>query len=395
MATINPEMLKQLLQEFEEKELVTQEEINAINEQIKELEKRIIGSKERLESVAKDREKIAQMKARYAEGDWSSVLNEIKEKNGRPSAPSAQSSAPQMLADEIVAQQQAPVAPQPAFSAPVAQPAPEPAVAYGQAAQEVITFDNLPSVAQAEEQVAAAAGAQQYEVAAQAAADQAAAQAAHDQGQQAAAPQDQSLSSGLFSFSNQNQQQGQTDIPWAPPPSMTWESVGSHSTFPTQDQQYAYQQQQQQQQQNVYQQAAPGAAPVQPPQGQSPFADPNAFQQQQYAQAQTDAQAQAEAQAQAQMQAQMQAQLQAQMQAQAAQMQAQAAQMQAQQMQQPGAAPQADPNAPQQQSVFTNAYDEEFDISEALRGEEEQGQDKSGGGESDKKIKDALRGLFS
>jgi hypothetical protein len=51
------------------------------------------------------------------------------------------------------------------------------------------------------------------------------------------------------------------------------------------------------------------------------------------------------------------------------------------------------PTPGNQQSVLSSAFDEEFDISDALRGEDETNNQDSR--DSDKKIKDALRGLFS
>ena len=48
---------------------------------------------------------------------------------------------------------------------------------------------------------------------------------------------------------------------------------------------------------------------------------------------------------------------------------------------------------PTNQAVLTTAFDDEFDISDALRGEDDAGNSDSR--DNDKKIKDALRGLFS
>lgn len=62
------EMLKKLLDEFAEKEAHTREEINVITEQIGELEKRVLASKEKLSTVAGDREKIKMMQSRYSGG---------------------------------------------------------------------------------------------------------------------------------------------------------------------------------------------------------------------------------------------------------------------------------------------------------------------------------------
>jgi hypothetical protein len=68
-----PDMLKKLLDEFDEKEAHNREEINAINEQIAELERRIISSRRKLESVGTDREKVRQMLSRYTNRDWQSM----------------------------------------------------------------------------------------------------------------------------------------------------------------------------------------------------------------------------------------------------------------------------------------------------------------------------------
>lgn len=62
------EMLKKLLDEFAEKEAHTREEINVITEQIGELEKRVLASKEKLSTVAGDRDKIKMMQTRYSGG---------------------------------------------------------------------------------------------------------------------------------------------------------------------------------------------------------------------------------------------------------------------------------------------------------------------------------------
>ena len=53
MVAINPEMLRELLDEFTEKELVTKEEINVITQQIGELEKRIDTNQEKLASLVR------------------------------------------------------------------------------------------------------------------------------------------------------------------------------------------------------------------------------------------------------------------------------------------------------------------------------------------------------
>lgn len=64
------EMLKQLLDEFAEKEAHTAEEINVITQRIDELEMRVETSKQKLVSIASDREKLYAMKSRYADPNW-------------------------------------------------------------------------------------------------------------------------------------------------------------------------------------------------------------------------------------------------------------------------------------------------------------------------------------
>jgi hypothetical protein len=61
-------MLKKLLDEFAEKEAHTREEINVVNQQIGELEKRIATAIARQTKIASDRDKIWEMKNRYAGG---------------------------------------------------------------------------------------------------------------------------------------------------------------------------------------------------------------------------------------------------------------------------------------------------------------------------------------
>jgi|AGTN01.2.fsa_nt_gi hypothetical protein len=90
---MNPELLKQLLAEFEEKQAVTTEEINEIEKQIEELRARIELSRDRLKEVEQDREKVGAMKARYAEGDWTGVLQDLSKL--RTEAPAPERSAPE------------------------------------------------------------------------------------------------------------------------------------------------------------------------------------------------------------------------------------------------------------------------------------------------------------
>lgn len=134
---------------------------------------------------------------------------------------------------------------------------------------------------------------------------------------------------------------------------MTWESVSSHSAFPTENSGFPPAQQ--------YQQQPPAPTPPPqaqfppppgPPGGAPPFGDPSQmFQQQPPA-------------------------------------------MQAPPAPIPGPTDAGQPFA-QNPQVLSKDFDEEFDISEALRGNDDDPNNQDKGGENDKKIKDALRGLFS
>src|SRR5262249_22689032 len=86
MPDMNPELLKQLLAEFEEKQAVTTEEINEIEKQIEELRARIELSRDRLKEVERDREKVGAMKSRYAQGDWSGVLEDLAKQKAAAAA---------------------------------------------------------------------------------------------------------------------------------------------------------------------------------------------------------------------------------------------------------------------------------------------------------------------
>jgi hypothetical protein len=103
MVAINPEMLRELLEEFTEKEEVTREEMNAINQQIAELEKRIESSKVKLAGLNRDREKIDLMRERYLSGNWKLQLSNM--------SPSAASSPASPTAEPAAA-------PQPAAASP-------------------------------------------------------------------------------------------------------------------------------------------------------------------------------------------------------------------------------------------------------------------------------------
>ncbi|HEY9786534.1 MAG TPA: hypothetical protein V6D17_14090 [Candidatus Obscuribacterales bacterium] len=138
--TINPEMLKQLLDEFDEKEALTREEINVVEQEIQELEERIIQSKERLALVAEDKEKIRQMMARYT-GEASWTGNNAKptqpaqepEKDGNAAPPPS----PRQSRLGAASSAPAPVASVPASTPPPAPApaAPSPAAAIGPAVE--------------------------------------------------------------------------------------------------------------------------------------------------------------------------------------------------------------------------------------------------------------------
>ncbi|MBX9667935.1 MAG: hypothetical protein K2X93_09970 [Candidatus Obscuribacterales bacterium] len=329
MPSINPEMLKQLLQEFEEKQAVCREEIIAISEQIGELEKRITSSKERLTSVARDREKVGQMRKRYADGDWSAVIQTLGQNGGRTMEQTPAPSRMTTIMDSIPPVE---VAPQPGFEYTQQQPVAD----TGSIAQQIMPEYTVPA-APSPQQVDAMMSNQPMP------------QFQGDQPSWDPPPQPDYTPSmpepipiisppqpgeGLFSFSGQPQEvvEGapQADIPWAPPPSMTWESVAGH-TFPSPDQQ---------QQPQAY-----------PPPG---FADPSQYGAQQPLPAQAPLP-----------------------------------------MQDPVPPPAFDLGQPPQPGVpVTKDYDEEFDISDALRGDDDTSPS-SGDGSNEKKIKDALRGLFS
>jgi len=100
MVAINPEMLRELLEEFTEKEEVTREEMNAINQQIAELEKRIESSKVKLAGLNRDREKIDLMRERYLSGNWKLQLSNMSAAaSSSPATPTAEpAAAPQPAA---------------------------------------------------------------------------------------------------------------------------------------------------------------------------------------------------------------------------------------------------------------------------------------------------------
>jgi len=70
MPTINLEMMKQLLQEFSEKEALTTEEINLIEQEITTLEERVNFCRGRLQNLGADKEKLLNMKERYLNSNF-------------------------------------------------------------------------------------------------------------------------------------------------------------------------------------------------------------------------------------------------------------------------------------------------------------------------------------
>ncbi len=83
-----PEMLKKLLDEFAEKEAHTKEELNLITQQIDELERRVMLSQKRLDTLAVDREKVRTMQARYKAGEYDSINQFESSNSGMPTAAS-------------------------------------------------------------------------------------------------------------------------------------------------------------------------------------------------------------------------------------------------------------------------------------------------------------------
>jgi len=71
MSGINVEMLKQLLQEFEEKETVITAEVKIVEQQISELENRAQSCQERLGAINADKSKLGEMTTRYSQSTGS------------------------------------------------------------------------------------------------------------------------------------------------------------------------------------------------------------------------------------------------------------------------------------------------------------------------------------
>lgn len=136
MGAINPEMLRDLLSEFTEKEEVTREEINVITQQIGELEKRIDQNKTRLESLVKDRERVLAMRDRYLSGNWPKIVRESVTAEAQPEI-AAKESEPQGAAVAVAEPAPPVVSVPPAVSVPPVVSAPpvvsEPAVSASSA----------------------------------------------------------------------------------------------------------------------------------------------------------------------------------------------------------------------------------------------------------------------
>jgi hypothetical protein len=127
--TINLEMMKQLLQEFAEKEALTNEEIKVVEEQRLELEGRIRKCQDRLRLVSEDKVKISEMMKRYvgagALNGARSVSAPAPMQNRAPVTP-VPSEAPQPRPGRRAADASANMQPQ-AAPAPAPLPVPEPA----------------------------------------------------------------------------------------------------------------------------------------------------------------------------------------------------------------------------------------------------------------------------
>lgn len=335
MPDMNPELLKQLLAEFEEKQAVTTEEINEIEKQIEELRARIELSRDRLKEVERDREKVGAMKARYAEGDWTNVLQDLSRLKAQPPESEPKSAPEPAIAkaeksskkgkgvasevsdngsgkDAEPAVPKTPPTPTPPAPPPQLESAPEapptpPEPPPLAPTMEMDMPQTLPSPAGNE--------------------------------------------GGLFSFS-QAEQAG--EMPWAPPPAMSWDSVNAQS-FP-----------------DSTEPAQGGFAHT--PDGNNPFLESAAKlgipSPQSYGQPPQAPQALNPPQGAAP-------------DANGAPMPPAAAS--------PGAPAQT--GSPGKPDVLSTAFNEEFDIAAALRGENEQSSEKDEG--DVKKINDALRGLFS
>ncbi len=77
MSLIDPEKVKQLLDEFDEKEAVTKAEIYEVQRQVTELEARVEESLKILSTITEDKEVIMGMKAEYGSPEWASIALKV------------------------------------------------------------------------------------------------------------------------------------------------------------------------------------------------------------------------------------------------------------------------------------------------------------------------------
>ncbi len=77
MSLIDPEKVKQLLDEFDEKEAVTKAEIYEVERQVTELEARVEESRKILSTITEDKEVIMGMKAEYGSPEWASIALKV------------------------------------------------------------------------------------------------------------------------------------------------------------------------------------------------------------------------------------------------------------------------------------------------------------------------------
>lgn len=112
------EMLKKLLDEFVEKEALVTEELNVIAEQIQELEMRLDKCRARLGTIGTDRQRVLQIKERYAGGVFYERSQPLPQSQPvqQPQPQLQQSPPPQ------------PVAPQVHYEPPQPEPEPSPQI---------------------------------------------------------------------------------------------------------------------------------------------------------------------------------------------------------------------------------------------------------------------------
>ena len=88
MSTINLDVMKQLLQEFVEKDALASEEIKVVQQEIEELETRIKTCHDKLKVVSEDKQQINAMLQRYAHGAGSINLQSALSSSVSRSIPS-------------------------------------------------------------------------------------------------------------------------------------------------------------------------------------------------------------------------------------------------------------------------------------------------------------------